>query len=189
MAVEITVPVMGESITEAVVGKWHKKAGDAVNADEPVVVLETDKVTIDVPAPAAGTLAGITHAEGDKVKVGDVLGTLSAGAGAPKAAPAAPVAATAPEPAPAAAPATGSADARGPALTPVARKLVEENRLDPASIHGSGPGGRILKEDVLGHLGGNGKAAPAATPVQAPVARAPQAPSGPRANASREERV
>ena len=85
MAVEITVPPMGESITEAVVGKWHKKAGDAVNMDEPVVVLETDKVTIDVPAPASGTLAAITHAEGDKVKVGDVLGTLAAG-GAPAAA-------------------------------------------------------------------------------------------------------
>jgi len=186
MAVEITVPPMGESITEAVVGKWHKKAGDAVNMDEPVVVLETDKVTIDVPAPASGTLAAITHAEGDKVKVGDVLGTLAAGG-----APAAAAKAVAPAAAPVATtPAASAGDARSPALTPVARKLVEENQLDPAAIQGSGPGGRILKEDVLGHLG-NGKAAPAAAPVQTQAVRAPapSVPSGPRVNASREERV
>ncbi|HZX41168.1 MAG TPA: biotin/lipoyl-containing protein, partial [Myxococcaceae bacterium] len=72
MAVELTVPALGESITEAVVGKWHKKVGDPVAVDEPVVVLETDKVTIDVPAPAPGTLASIAHAEGDTVKIGDV---------------------------------------------------------------------------------------------------------------------
>src|SRR5262249_9391568 len=70
MAVELTVPALGESITEAVVGKWHKKVGDAVAVDEPVVVLETDKVTIDVPAPAAGTIAAIAHVEGDTVKIG-----------------------------------------------------------------------------------------------------------------------
>ncbi len=78
MAVELTVPALGESITEAVVGKWHKKVGDAVTVDEPVVVLETDKVTIDVPAPAAGALAAIAHKEGDRVKIGDVLGTIAA---------------------------------------------------------------------------------------------------------------
>ena len=77
MAVELTVPALGESITEAVVGKWHKKVGDTVAADEPVVVLETDKVTIDVPAPAAGTLAAIAHGEGDTVKIGDVLGSIA----------------------------------------------------------------------------------------------------------------
>src|SRR4051812_45890194 len=80
MSVNLTVPQLGESITEAVVGKWHKKVGDAVKADEPVVVLETDKVTVDVPAPAAGALAQIAHQEGDKVKVGDVLGTINEGA-------------------------------------------------------------------------------------------------------------
>src|SRR5271169_5000675 len=96
MAVELTVPALGESITEAVVGKWHKKVGDAVKVDEPVVVLETDKVTIDVAAPAAGALSAITHAEGDRVKIGDVLGTIASGAGAevPKAA----VASSAPPP-------------------------------------------------------------------------------------------
>src|SRR6059058_4560912 len=103
MAVELTVPPMGESITEAVVGKWHKKVGDPIKADEPVVVLETDKVTIDVAAPASGALEKITHAEGDKVRIGEVLGTISANgkpvqpersaAGAESKAPAAPIAA------------------------------------------------------------------------------------------------
>src|SRR5215475_388283 len=100
MAVELTVPALGESITEAVVGKWHKKVGDAVAVDEPVVVLETDKVTIDVPAPAAGTLAAIAHAEGDTVKIGDVLGSIAGGAAATAAAPAARPAAPAAAPAP-----------------------------------------------------------------------------------------
>src|ERR1700761_640548 len=89
MAVELIVPALGESITEAVVGKWHKKVGDAVAVEEPVVVLETDKVTIDVPAPAAGTLAAIAHAEGDTVKIGEVLGSIAPGAGAAASAPAA----------------------------------------------------------------------------------------------------
>src|SRR5512142_2715167 len=100
MAVELTVPALGESITEAVVGKWHKKVGEPVAVDEPVVVLETDKVTIDVPAPAAGTIAAIAHAEGDTVKIGDVLGTIAAGAAAAAGAPAAKPAAAAPAPAP-----------------------------------------------------------------------------------------
>ena len=97
MSVELIVPQLGESITEAVVGKWHKKVGEAVSADEPVVVLETDKVTIDVQAPAAGALGNITHKEGDKVKIGDVLGLIEpgqAGARAPEVKPlAAPAAA------------------------------------------------------------------------------------------------
>src|SRR5271163_1755219 len=82
MPSELTVPALGESITEAVVGKWHKKVGDPVKVDEPVVVLETDKVTIDVAAPAAGALSSISHQEGDRVKIGDVLGTIASGAGA-----------------------------------------------------------------------------------------------------------
>src|SRR5688500_17312222 len=93
---ELTVPPLGESITEAVVGKWHKKVGDEVKADEPVVVLETDKVTVDVPAPAGGALAEIAHQEGEKVRVGDVLGRIQPGAGTAEAAPA-----PAPAPAPA----------------------------------------------------------------------------------------
>ncbi|MGZ6070856.1 MAG: biotin/lipoyl-containing protein, partial [Myxococcaceae bacterium] len=114
MAVELTVPALGESITEAVVGKWHKKVGDSVAVDEPVVVLETDKVTIDVPAPAAGTLSAIAHKEGDTVKIGDVLGSIgaaSASAGAPAAAKPAPAAAPS-------APAPTSAAAVAPARPP-----------------------------------------------------------------------
>jgi 2-oxoglutarate dehydrogenase E2 component (dihydrolipoamide succinyltransferase) len=110
MAVELTVPQLGESITEAVVGKWHKQVGEAVKVDEAVVVLETDKVTIDVPAPAAGSIATIAHAEGDKVKIGDVLGTIAdGGATAAASAPAKPAAAPA-APTPVAAP--------GPAFVP-----------------------------------------------------------------------
>ena len=100
MAVELTVPALGESITEAVVGKWHKKVGEPVAVDEPVVVLETDKVTIDVPAPAAGTLAAIAHGEGDTVKNGDVLGSIASGAAGAAGATAARPAAPAPTPAP-----------------------------------------------------------------------------------------
>ncbi|MBZ4330451.1 MULTISPECIES: 2-oxoglutarate dehydrogenase complex dihydrolipoyllysine-residue succinyltransferase [unclassified Corallococcus] len=175
MAVELKVPPLGESITEAVVGKWNKKQGEAVAADEPLVVLETDKVTIDVPAPAAGSIASIAFKEGDKVRVGDVLGTIEAGAGASAAVAAAtpaPAQAAAPVSAPAAAPAQG--DTR---ITPTAKKMAEENRVDVGQLKGSGTGGRIMKEDVQGQLN-----RPSAPP-------APAAPSGPRPNAAREERV
>ncbi|HZI09395.1 MAG TPA: 2-oxoglutarate dehydrogenase complex dihydrolipoyllysine-residue succinyltransferase [Myxococcus sp.] len=189
MAVELKVPPLGESITEAVVGKWNKKMGDAVSADEPLVVLETDKVTIDVPAPAAGALSAISFKEGDKVRVGEVLGLIDAGgaaaakpAAAAQAPAAAPAPAATPAPAAAAAPAAAGVDAR---MTPTARKVAEENRVDVSALKGSGSGGRITKEDVLGQL--NRPATPAA-PAQAP-APAPAAPSGPRPNAAREERV
>ncbi|NOK09577.1 biotin/lipoyl-containing protein, partial [Corallococcus exercitus] len=159
MAVELKVPPLGESITEAVVGKWNKKQGESVSADEPLVVLETDKVTIDVPSPAAGSIASIAFKEGDKVRVGDVLGTIEAGAGAAAASPAA--AAATPAPAQAAAPVTSAAaqaqsDAR---ITPTAKKMAEENRVDVGQLKGSGTGGRIMKEDVQGQLN-----RPAATP-------------------------
>ncbi|NOJ92499.1 2-oxoglutarate dehydrogenase complex dihydrolipoyllysine-residue succinyltransferase [Corallococcus coralloides] len=177
MAVELKVPPLGESITEAVVGKWNKKQGESVAADEPLVVLETDKVTIDVPAPAAGSVASIAFKEGDKVRVGDVLGTIEAGGAGASAA----VAAATPAPAQAAAPvstpaapAQAQSDAR---ITPTARKMAEENRVDVGQLKGSGTGGRIMKEDVQGQLN-----RPSAPP-------APAAPSGPRPNAAREERV
>ncbi|WP_163870082.1 2-oxoglutarate dehydrogenase complex dihydrolipoyllysine-residue succinyltransferase [Myxococcus eversor] len=177
MAVELKVPPLGESITEAVVGKWNKKQGDAVSADEPLVVLETDKVTIDVPSPSAGSLASVAFKEGDKVRVGDVLGLITeAGAGAPAAKPAAAAPAAAPAPV-AAAPADAGADAR---MTPTARKMAEENKLDVTQLKGSGTAGRITKEDVLGQL--NRPAAPSQPP-------APAQPAGPRPNAAREERV
>jgi 2-oxoglutarate dehydrogenase E2 component (dihydrolipoamide succinyltransferase) len=178
MAVELKVPPLGESITEAVVGKWNKKKGEAVSADEPLVVLETDKVTVDVPAPAGGALITIAFNEGDKVRVGDVLGTIEAGASAsaPKAAPAAAA------PAPAAAPAAAASAANDARITPTAKKIAEENKVDVGQLKGSGAGGRITKEDVLGQLN---------RPAEAPVQRAPApaAPSGPRPRADREERV
>ncbi len=194
MAVELTVPQLGESITEAVVGKWHKQVGESVSADEAVVVLETDKVTIDVAAPSAGAIFSISRKQGERVRVGEVLGTITAGA-ASTASPAAAVPST-PAPrvesfeAPVENGRTGDG-ARAAHLSPVARRLVEERNLDPAKIRGSGPGGRILKDDVIGHLGE--AAVPAA--VEAPRASVPSAPSmaaapsGPRANAAREERV
>jgi 2-oxoglutarate dehydrogenase E2 component (dihydrolipoamide succinyltransferase) len=176
MAVELKVPPLGESITEAVVGKWNKKMGESVSADEPLVVLETDKVTIDVPAPAAGNIVSISFKEGDKVRVGDVLGAIDAAGGAAKAATPAPAAAPQAQ---AAAPAQAPAAASEARMTPTARNIAEENRVDVTQLKGSGTGGRIMKDDVLGQL----NRAPSA-PAQAPAA-----PSGPRPNAAREERV
>ena len=200
MAVELTVPALGESITEAVVGKWHKKVGDPVAVDEPVLVLETDKVTIDVPAPAAGTIAAIAHPEGDTVKIGDVLGSIAAGAAAtaaaPTARPAAPAAATPTAPAPPAPPrpapvpaaqAAPSADANRQApMTPVARAIADANGLDPATLRGTGAAGRVMKEDVLTVLEGGRGAATATAP--APSAAPAPAPA-PRPAGAREERV
>ncbi|RPH69801.1 MAG: 2-oxoglutarate dehydrogenase complex dihydrolipoyllysine-residue succinyltransferase [Myxococcaceae bacterium] len=208
MAVELTVPALGESITEAVVGKWHKKIGDTVSVDEPVVVLETDKVTIDVPAPAAGTIASIAHGEGDTVKIGDVLGSIAPGAGAAASAPAAkPAQPAAPAPAPAPAPAAVAAPravpppaaqaapspdaARQVPMTPVARAIADANGLDPSTLRGTGAAGRVMKEDVLTVLeGGRGGAAPQPpATVVAPAAAPAPAPTPVRAPGAREERV
>jgi len=189
MAVELTVPALGESITEAVVGRWHKKVGDPVLVDEPVVVLETDKVTIDVPAPAAGALAAIAHVEGDRVKIGEVLGTIAPGAAAEPPRPSAPPPPALPSPPRAAppvepAPARGGGNGRQAPLSPVARRMAEDAGLDPGALRGSGASGRVTKDDVLTVLeGGKGQAAPARAPAPSP------APSGPRPNAAREERV
>jgi 2-oxoglutarate dehydrogenase E2 component (dihydrolipoamide succinyltransferase) len=174
MSTEIKVPTLGESVTEATVAKWFKAVGDAVRADEPLVELETDKVTVEVNAPAAGTLAEITAAAGATVEVGAVLGILGA-AGAAVAAPApkaaAPVAAPAPAPA---APAAA-------AVMPSARKIAADAGIDTAAIAGSGKDGRVTKGDVL---------AAASTPAAAaPAPAKPAAPSGPRPKADREERV
>ncbi len=144
MSVELKVPALGESITEAVVGKWHKKVGDSVKADEPVVVLETDKVTIDVQAPSAGSIDAITFKEGSKVKIGDTLGSINP-SGASAGTAAAPVAAVAPV---AAAPVKNN-DEKPKLATPVARAIAADKGLDPASIQGSGTNGRVMKEDVV----------------------------------------
>lgn len=145
MAGEILVPSLGESVSEATVAKWFKKVGDAVAADEPLVELETDKVTMEVNAPAAGMLKEIKVAEGTTVEVGALLGTIEVGAaGAKAAAPAAaPAKAEAPK---AAAPAAAGA---APQSGPAARKLLDETGIPASSIAGTGKDGRITKGDVL----------------------------------------
>ncbi len=195
MATDIVVPALGESVTEATVAKWFKKIGEAVALDEPVVELETDKVTLEVGATVAGVLTVITAKEGDDVEVGAVLGTLDESATA-TVAPAAPPSEPAPEPAPASAPepAPAAAAASSATLSPAVRKLVEENNLDPAAIQGTGKDGRLTKGDVLAHVAAaNAPAAPpAAVPVPAvAVARAVPAPAPAvaREPGAREERV
>ena len=199
MAIEITVPTLGESVADATVARWIKKTGDAVSADEPVVELETDKVTLEVPAPAAGTLGEILAAEGATVEVGASLAMLNEGA-APEAAPAAaapaadvaPAAAApakaAPAPAPAPAPASAPAAASDIPLSPAVRRLVEEHGLNPAAIAGTGVDGRITKADVQAHMKGGSAAAPqAAQPAPAATAMPRQQPRP--EDAAREERV
>ena len=181
MAIEITVPTLGESVADATVARWIRKTGDAVAADEPVVELETDKVTLEVPAPAAGTLGEIIAAEGASVEVGASLAILNEG-DAPAAQAAATPAAAAPEMAPAPVP-TAASDVP---LSPAVRRLVEENNLNPAAIRGTGVDGRLTKADVLAHM----KGAPAAQMAGV----APAASAAPRQvprpeDAAREERV
>ncbi|PHQ70496.1 MAG: hypothetical protein COB93_05400, partial [Sneathiella sp.] len=155
MTVEIRVPVLGESVTEATVGQWFKKVGDAVTKDEPIVELETDKVTLEINASESGRLEEILVAEGEDVEVGALLGQLAAGAAgttAPAVAAPAKEVKTAPA-APAAAPAAAStpvvAASADVLVLPAAQKLMDENNLSAASIRGTGKDGRITKGDVL----------------------------------------
>ena len=176
MASEIRVPTLGESVSEATIGKWFKKPGDVVKADEPVLELETDKVSLEVNAPAAGTLAEIVAKEGDTVGVGALLGTITAGgAGAAPAAPASAPAKAAPVAAPA--PSAASAVDHGPAVS----RLAAESGVNPSSVAASGKDGRVTKGDMLAAIA-TGAAPAAATPVSV---RAPSVAD----DASREERV
>ena len=191
MATEIKVPALGESVNEATVARWLKKVGDAVAMDDPLVELETDKVTLEVNAPAAGTLAEIAAPEGANVAVGALLGRI--GEAAAKAAAAAkPVAAAAVAASEAKASAAAASAAAGTVAVlersgPAVRKLVEENRLDAGQIAATGKDGRLTKGDVLAHLD---RAAPAAAAAPAPKpAPAPAAPRPPREIGAREERV
>ncbi|MDX0540114.1 2-oxoglutarate dehydrogenase complex dihydrolipoyllysine-residue succinyltransferase [Sinorhizobium medicae] len=189
MATEIRVPTLGESVSEATVGTWFKKVGDAIKADEPIVELETDKVTIEVPAPAAGTLSEIVAQAGETVGLGALLGQIAEGAGAAAAAPAAaekkpePVAAA---PAAAARPATAAAPQTSTSMppAPAAAKLIAENSLSADQIDGSGKRGQVLKGDVLAAVA-KGISAPAAAEPAQVQARAP----APAEDAAREERV
>lgn len=210
MSTDIRVPTLGESVTEATIGQWFKKVGDSVAADEPLVELETDKVTIEVPAPAAGVLEAIAAQPGETVDVGALLGAIGAGSGAaaeaPKPAEAKPAAAPAAAPTPEVARPVAATD-RAPA--PSAQKLINENGLSADAIPGSGRNGQVLKEDVLTAMSRAAaapqvsQAAPAAAPAAKPAevkapevkpaeAKAPApAPRAPVAadDAAKEERV
>ncbi|RJG55565.1 2-oxoglutarate dehydrogenase complex dihydrolipoyllysine-residue succinyltransferase [Sphingobium terrigena] len=183
MATEVKVPTLGESVTEATVGQWLKKPGEAVALDEPIVSLETDKVAVDVPAPVAGTLGDIIAKEGETVNVGALLALINEGAAAaaaPAAAPAAKAEAAAPAPAASAAAPVASDEDDGGNLTlsPAVRRLVLEHGLDPSKIKGTGKDGRLTKDDVTAAVAaGTAKAAAATAVAAAPAAAAPA--SGP----------
>jgi 2-oxoglutarate dehydrogenase E2 component (dihydrolipoamide succinyltransferase) len=190
------VPTLGESVTEATIGRWFKKAGDAVAVDEPLVELETDKVTIEVPAPSAGTLGEIAAKDGETVAVGALLGQINDGAAAarPVAAAAKPAAAAPPPPpappAPAAAAPAASAAPKAPPvdapLAPSVRKIAAESGIDATSVPGSGKDGRVTKGDMLAAIE---KAASAPTPVNQPAAAVQVRAPSPADDAAREERV
>ncbi|MBU2367424.1 MAG: 2-oxoglutarate dehydrogenase complex dihydrolipoyllysine-residue succinyltransferase [Alphaproteobacteria bacterium] len=201
MSTEIRVPTLGESVTEATIGQWFKKVGDTVSADEPIVELETDKVTIEVPAPAAGVLEAISAQPGETVDVGALLGAIG-GAGAAAAAKPAEVkedvpAANAAGPEPVKPEAAPAAAATSMAPAPSAQKLINESGLAASEIDGSGKRGQVLKEDVLSAMAKPAPALAQAAPAAAPAAKPAEAPKAPAASrapvsaddASREERV
>jgi len=191
MATEIRVPTLGESVSEATVGTWFKKVGDTVKADEPLLELETDKVTVEVPAPAAGVLSEIVANNGETVGLGALLGQIAEGAaGAATAAPAAKPVEAAPakvaEPA-VAAPAAASAPAAAASSmppAPAAAKLAADSGISTGDIDGSGKRGQVLKGDVIAAVA-KGISAPAAAPAAPAAARGPSTVE----DAAREERV
>jgi len=188
MSIQIKVPAMGESVTEATVSKWFKKQGDAVKRDEPLLELETDKVTVEVPAPADGSIESISVEEGATVQVGAVLGAIAEGAKGAAAAPVtAKTSAAAAKPAPAK-PAAKTEAAKPAAPTtsapimPSVRRIAEESGVDPGRVSGTGRDGRVSKGDMLDAL--EARAAERAVRPQPAAASA-----GPRPRADREERV
>jgi 2-oxoglutarate dehydrogenase E2 component (dihydrolipoamide succinyltransferase) len=174
MSTEVKVPTLGESVSEATIGQWLKQPGDAVALDEPIASLETDKVAVEVGAPAAGVLGAQLVKEGDTVLVGAVIALIEAGSGA-----------VAPDPAPAAAPPPAAPAGEATTLSPAVRRAVLEHGIDPSAIKGSGKDGRVTKEDVLAAALAK-SAAPSPSTVSAqPEPVASPAPSGERG----EERV
>ena len=187
MAIQIMVPPLGESVTEATVSRWLKKVGDGVAVDEPIAELETDKVTLEVPAPAAGVIATHAVAEGETVAAGAMIATLEEGAAPaasqtpadpPPEAPAQTPTQTTPTQAAPAPVAAAPAQASNPALSPAVRRLVEENNLNPATIPATGKDGRLTKGDVLKAIenagGVTASASQGAAPLQQSSQQAPQ---------------
>jgi 2-oxoglutarate dehydrogenase E2 component (dihydrolipoamide succinyltransferase) len=205
---EIRVPTLGESVTEATIGKWFKQPGEAVTADEPLVELETDKVTIEVPAPAAGVLSDIAAKDGETVAVGALLGQIKEGAGPAVAKPAAaptgrpdqktatttPIEAADEEPAPRMPPKADTTPKSKTAepkrqdlpLAPSVRRIAAETGIDPTNVAGSGKDGRVTKGDMLAAIE---RAAAAPTPVAQTAAAVQMRAPPPADDAAREERV
>src|SRR5262245_17425807 len=183
MRVDVVMPQMGESIAEGTITRWMKQIGDTVQRDEPLFEISTDKVDAEIPSPSAGTLVEIKNQAGETVPVNQVVAVLetdaAAAASAPKAgaepkpaAPPAPPPAAAPPappkpapatPAPAAAAAAESAE--GSFISPVVRKIAQEHGIDPASVPGTGAGGRVTKKDILDFVAKGGPKAAAAAPA------------------------
>jgi len=189
---DIRVPTLGESVTEATIGRWFKHPGDSVAVDEPVVELETDKVTIEVPAPAAGVLSEILVKDGETVAPGALLGQIKEGAGAPaKSAPAPaaaspPAAKPAPPPQPAPAPTVAKTPPADAPLAPSVRKLAAESGISASTVPGSGKDGRVTKGDMLDAIA---RAVATPTPVAQPAAAVQARAPSPPDDAAREERV
>ncbi|NML09093.1 2-oxoglutarate dehydrogenase complex dihydrolipoyllysine-residue succinyltransferase [Sphingobium sp. AR-3-1] len=182
MATEVKVPTLGESVTEATVGQWLKKPGEAVKVDEPIVSLETDKVAVDVPSTVAGVMGDIVAKEGDTVNVGALLAYVNEGAAAAAApaaaapAPAAKAEAAAPAPAAATPAVSDDEDSGNLTLSPAVRRLVLEHGLDPSKIKGTGKDGRLTKDDVTAAVAAGTAKAAASTLAAAPAAA--EAPAG-----------
>ena len=188
MSIEVRVPALGESVTEATIATWFKTPGEAVTVDEMLCELETDKVTVEVPSPVAGTLGEIVAAEGETVGVDALLATINEGAAAAPAPQAeAPAMSAAPEPAPAAAPTPAAAARKDIEDAPAAKKALAEAGLTADQVQGTGRDARIMKDDVQKALAA-AVAAPAALVAPVPAVQAPRAPVA-ADDASREERV
>ena len=178
MAIEVKVPTLGESVTEATVGEWLKQPGDAVAVDEPICSLETDKVAVEVPSPVNGILSEHAVAVGDTVEVGALLAHVEEGdapAAKPKAKEEAPAATSTPAPSPAPAPTASEEETADLTLSPAVRRAVLEAGLDPSTIKGTGKDGRLTKEDVLAAAKAKKDGAPAPSAAAEAPAAAPAA--------------
>ena len=195
MATDVKVPALGESITEGTLAQWLKKPGDAVAADEPIASLETDKVSVEVPSPVAGTMSEQLFQEGDTVEVGAIIARIGeSGAAAAPSAPTADVAGTpvnppgaGEAPAPRKEPEVEHADHADLTLSPAVRRAVLEHHVDPSKIHGTGKDGRLTKDDVLAAAAAK-ESSPVQAEVQAPEAEAPAAAAPAPAPVARGER-